>query len=290
MRYAVTGATGWLGGAALAVLRARGAEVTGFASSARDGLLALDELPGLPHDVLLHYAFVTREFAAARGLDAYVAANLQISATVLEAVERRRPAMFYASSGAVHHGRGLAENPYGVAKRIDEHAFRDATERRCSIARIYNVAGPHVVKAGGFALTDLTRQSLRGGPELVVHAPRRVVRSFVDVEDLAAFAIATAGEDLLTETAGAEEIEVGELARRIDPALPVKRPSLSPAAEEDRYVGDAAGFAAACARAGVTLRGLDEQLARTRAALAGLRWPVRNLPGAETLRTRCPRG
>ena len=144
-----------------------------------------------------------------------------------------------------------------------------ATGGRCSIARVYNVAGPHVTKPTAFAVTDLTTQRLAGHPVLRVGAPRRVVRSFVDVEDLAAYAFASAGEDRLVETAGAEEVEVGELARRIAPGLAIERPELDPALPEDRYVGDAGGFADACAEIDVPLRGLDEQLDRTRDWLAG---------------------
>lgn len=264
MRVAVTGASGWLGRAAVAVLRRRGTDVTGFASTPRGELLGIDELPDFEHDVLLHYAFVTREYLAARGHEAYVAANLAITACVAEAVRRNRPAMFYASSGAVHHGGSLTANPYGVAKRLDEHLFRDLTAGRCSVARVYNVAGPHVTKPRAFAVTDLTRQSLDDPPRLRVAAQRRVVRSFVDVEDLAAYAVASAGQDRLVETAGSEEIEVGALAGRIAPALAIERPPLDPMADDDRYVGDAEGFLRSCTDVGVQLRPLDEQLIRTR--------------------------
>lgn len=266
MRYAVTGATGWLGAAAVAHLRRRGEDVVGFASSERDGWLALDALPEVEHDVLLHFAYVTREFAALRGHDAYVAANAGITATVLRAVVRHRPRVAYASSGAVHLGDDLRANPYGVLKRLDEHVLRDATDGRCCVVRVYNVAGPHVTKPRGFALTDLILQA-QSQPRLAITAARPVVRSFVDVDDLAALMVAAAGEDLLLETAGAEEVEVGELAARIAPGMPVDRPVLDPALGADRYVGDGAAFAAACDRHAIVLRGLDEQIARTRAYL-----------------------
>lgn len=245
----------------------------GFASTARDGWRALGELPDVEHDVLLHFAFVTRELAAARGHEAYVAANVAITTTVLEAIARHAPRVAYASSGAVHLPGGLATNPYGVLKRLDEHALRDATGGRCFVARVFNVAGPWATKPTAFALTDLITQAQSGAASLRVRAPRPVVRSYVDAEDLAALMIAAAGTGAVVETAGDEEIEVGELARRIAPDLPVARPPLDPALAPDRYVGDAVGFAAACARHGVTLRGLDEQIARTRAYLSTVSAP-----------------
>jgi nucleoside-diphosphate-sugar epimerase len=273
-RYAVTGASGWLGRAAVEALRARGEDVVGFASRPRDGWLALDQLPEVKHDVLLHYAFVTRDHLRSHGLEAFVAANVAITATVLRAIARFAPRMAYASSGAVHLGDELATNPYGVLKALDEHVFRDATGGRCFVARVFNVAGPWITKPTAFALTDLVGQALAGA-SVTISARRRVVRSFVDAEDLGALLAATAGLDEMVDTAGEVEVEVGELARRIlratDRDLPIERPPIDRAAPADRYVGDAVAFAALCARHGIAPRSLDDQIARTVASMTSRR-------------------
>ena len=114
-RIAVTGATGWLGRVTLDLLRdalgedAFARRVGAFASRARtvDGIdvralaTLADAEPG--YGVIAHYAFVTREHAEQAGLDAYVAANLQISLEVLRALARGGVrGLFYTSSGAVY--------------------------------------------------------------------------------------------------------------------------------------------------------------------------------------------
>jgi nucleoside-diphosphate-sugar epimerase len=286
---AVTGATGWLGRAVLARLAADGRPFAAFASRPRELTLqdgsrvavrALDELPATPHDALVHFAFLTREHAATLGTEAYVAANLAITATVLEAIARHRPAVAYASSGAVYQpdrslATDLAANPYGTLKHLDELALRQAAAdrgRSCAVARVFNVAGPHIVKPRGFALSDLVLQA-RDQDAIEIRARHPVLRSYVDVDDLAALLLALldAGQDTVFDTAGDEEIEVEQLARRVAagagrPELPIHR-DFDPGAPADRYVGDGTAWSRLCARHGIAPRGLDEQIARTAAGL-----------------------
>lgn len=286
---AVTGATGWLGRAVVARLVAEGRPFTAFASRAREVVLdggtsvavrALTDLPATGHDQLLHFAFLTREHAATHGTEAYVAANLRITAIVLEAIARHRPAVAYASSGAVYDAdRTLATdldaNPYGTLKHLDELALRQAAAdagRSAAVARVFNVAGPHIVKPRGFALSDLVLQA-RERDELEIRARHPVLRSYVDVDDLARLllALVDAGEEALFDTAGEEEIEVGQLARRVAaqagrPELPLRRDP-DPDAPADRYVGDGTAWATLARRHGIVPRDLDEQIARTAAAL-----------------------
>jgi nucleoside-diphosphate-sugar epimerase len=287
---AVTGATGWLGRALLARLVAEGRPFTAFASRPRELVLdggapiavrALTDLPSTPHDQLVHFAFLTREHAAVHGTEAYVAANLRITALVLDAIARHGPAVAYASSGAVYAAdRSLATdldaNPYGTLKHLDELALRRAAAdagRSTAVARVFNVAGPHIVKPRGFALSDLILQA-REHDELEIRAGHPVLRSYVDVDDLTTLLLALleAGEDAVFDTAGDEEVEVGQLARRIAaqagrPELPIRR-NADPDAPADRYVGDGTTWAALTRRHGIVPRGLDEQIARTAAALA----------------------
>jgi UDP-glucuronate decarboxylase len=249
--------------------------------------LHVQELADLRHssfDVLLHYAYVTRE-QVGDDVNAFLRANLEITALVLDAIAVARPeAIMYASSGAAvtrgseRAGRlasDLEGNPYGTLKHLDELAFRRAAADvggRALVLRVYNVAGPWIRKPDAFALSNLVGQAQAGGP-LVLHARWPVIRSYVDVEDLAAVAVGwaldpEAGDDVVAETAGAEEVEVGDLAERVKavlgrPDLPIERTWAEPRARTDRYVGDGAALAALAARVGVPLRGLDEQIART---------------------------
>jgi nucleoside-diphosphate-sugar epimerase len=280
----VTGASGWLGRAALEVLSARSGEVVAFASRARTlgqhVLRPLADLPATPHDVLLHYAYATREHAEAMGVDRYVSVNRGITQTVLEALERQRPsAMFFASSGAARAEGTLEDDPYAALKRQDETTFSDAMRGlggRIAIARVFNVAGPWMPDPKGFALASMIDQVRAGGP-LKVRASHPVRRSFVDVEDLAALAVALAGDgpdDVLFETAGDEVVEVGELAERVARVLGNADMSFErewdPGAPPDDYVGDGALMRELARERGLELRGLDDQIART-AAWMGFR-------------------
>jgi nucleoside-diphosphate-sugar epimerase len=262
----------------------RGDEVLAFASARKelrrdDGTVVpvapLDDLIGTPHDVLLHFAYATGEHAGAG--DAYVATNVAITATVVEAIARQRPgAVVYASSGAVHRdGAGdLRADPYGTLKRLDELTLRAAAHdagAAAVVARVFNVAGPWLLKRG-FAIADLIDQVRDGGP-VVLRAAHPVVRSYVDVEDLVTLllALADAGQDAAFDTEGEVAVEMGELAARVAavlgrPDVVVKR-EWDPEAPADRYVGDGTAMRALAAEHGVALRDLDEQIRRTAAGL-----------------------
>jgi nucleoside-diphosphate-sugar epimerase len=262
----------------------RGDEVVAFASRERTLTLAggselavapLEALPATPHDVLLHFAYATGEHAGAG--DAYVATNVAITATVVEAIARQRPrAVVYASSGAVHReGAGdLRADPYGTLKRLDELTLRAAAHdagAAAIVARVFNVAGPWLLKRG-FAIANLIDQVRDGGP-VVLRAAHPVVRSYVDVEDLVTLllALAGAGRDAAFDTEGEVAVEMGELAARV--AAVLGRPDVvverewDPGAAADRYVGDGTAMRALAAEHGVALRDLDEQIRRTAAGL-----------------------
>jgi nucleoside-diphosphate-sugar epimerase len=291
-RIAVTGATGWLGRVTLDLLRgalgpdAFAQRVSAYASRARvvDGLdvqalAALGDGAPAP-DVLLHYAFVTREHAGEQGLEAYVAANLQISLEVLRALARGGVGgFFYTSSGAVYDAAGRLEtdlraNPYGALKHLDELAFAQACRAAgtgCAIARVFNVSGAHMAKPRLFALGDLVLCALAGEP-LVVHARHPVRRSFVAAADVAALglSLALAGEDAVFDTAGERVVELGELAAlvrdEIAATLPVHRDydASGPAHE---YIGRAGEMAGLARRHGVRLASLEQQIRDTASGL-----------------------
>lgn len=253
-----------------------------FASRARsltldDGaelaVAPLDALADSPHDLLLHFAYATDEHSGAG--DAYVATNVAITATVVEAIARQRPrAVVYASSGAVYReGAGdLRADPYGTLKRLDELTLRAAAHDAggaAIVARVFNLAGPWLLKRG-FAIANLIDQVRSGGP-VVLRAPHPVVRSYVDVEDLVALllALAAGGRDARFDTAGEVAVELGELAGRVAAALGrddvVVQRAWDPDAAPDHYVGDGTAMRALAAEHGVALRDLDEQIRRTAA-------------------------
>jgi UDP-glucuronate decarboxylase len=292
-RIAVTGATGWLGRVTLDLLRealgpdAFARRVSAYASRARDvdgvpvrALAQLGEAAEPAPDVILHYAFLTRERVGEQGLDAYVAGNLEITLHVLRALGRGAVrGLFYTSSGAVYDAKGRPEcdlraNPYGALKHLDELAFASACRTAgagCAIARVFNVSGPHMAKPRLFALGDLVLRAQAGEP-LVVAARHPVRRSFVAAA--LGLSLALAGEDACFDTAGERVVELGELAAVVrdevaDARLPIER-EFDPQGPAHEYVGRAGEMRALADRHGVRMAALEQQVRDTAAGLRTL--------------------
>lgn len=296
-RVAVTGATGWFGATALDLLdeawgvHVAAERVTAYASSARQvrtsagrvvEVRPLEELAQASRapTVLLHFAFLTRNRAAEFGTEAYAAANLRITAAVLEAVAVHRPGgVVVSSSGAVYGTSGrlatdLDVNPYGTLKHLDELAFRRACAdvgATCVVPRVFSVGGAHMTKPELYALGSMIGMARSGGP-IQVRATGSVIRSFVGVDEIVALSLwaAMTGRDAVFDTGG-EPIEVGDLAGVVAAAHGLGAESVErrfdPAAWADRYVGDGAAMGALAATAGLDLRPLSVLVESTAAWL-----------------------
>lgn len=295
LRILVTGASGWLGQAALELLvQALGPtwnrRVLAFGSSDRIITLRGDTqvrqqqlamLPTLSHQpsLLLHFAYLTREKVVNMPAEEYVATNRAISRMVAESsatvgVERA----FVTSSGAVHAALTAPDDPdpsllYGKLKLEDESLFRDfsmaAPERRVFLARLFNLSGPYINKLNSYALASFIQQARHGSIE--IRAMRPVVRSYTSVSNLlgAAFGelLANDSESFnCVETAGDHEVEMVELAQAVRavvaPHATIERPTLT---EEpvDRYVGDGSHYRRLLGTHGVVEHPLSRQIADT---------------------------
>ncbi len=292
-RVLVTGASGWVGRAALELLahslgpdwRAR---VEAFGSSARrltlrDGieiqqrpLSDLGTLPAQP-SLLLHFAYLTREKVAGMTPEAYVDANRAITRLVLEAgasigVERA----LVTSSGAVHAAlkAPASSDPallYGRLKLEDEAAFaafaRDFPGRRALVVRLFNLSGPYINKP--YALSSFIEQARAG--VIRVQAPSAVTRSYTSVANLLAVGLGHLASDqaepfLCVETAGDCEVEMMALAEAVravvDPSASVDRAALD-GTPADRYVGQAQAYRALMQRYGIAEDPLPRQISET---------------------------
>ena len=293
-RIVVTGAGGWLGLATLELLRdalgeAFATRVVAFGSNARvlrlrtgevaqRPLVELAALPPAPTRVL-HYAFLTKDRAAAMADDAYAAACAHIRETVLAALGPiGATAIFVASSGAA----ARADDPaaarelrlYGRLKRDDEDAFAAWTEARNTravIARVFNLTGPYINKHSAYAMASFILDALAARP-IAVRAPREVVRGYVPIRELVSLALLLLldGAGVTRFETGGDALELGEVAAAVAGVLggTVTRAAITDAAA-DRYLGDEVGYAALLARHGITRTPLWEQIAETAAYLAG---------------------
>jgi nucleoside-diphosphate-sugar epimerase len=294
-RVLVTGASGWLGQAALEVLaRAMGPgwseRVIAFGSnqrriSLRDGsevlqqaLASLATLRRQP-SILLHFAYLTREKATCMSPDAYTATNRALSRLAVEGgaaagVER----IFAVSSGAVHAALAAPSNPdpallYGKLKLEDEALFEDFAfalpERRVFLARLFNLSGPYINKLDSYALASFIEQA-RGG-RIHIRARHPVIRSYTSVSNLLGVALAQlladdAGRFVRVETAGDREVELRDLAEavrdEVAPHAAIERPPMAQA-PIDRYVGEGEQYRRLLLEHGIAEHLLSRQIADT---------------------------
>jgi len=289
---AVTGATGWFGAVALDLLyEALGDQapelVSAYASrpthvTVADGrtveVRPLAELAAatVSPSVILHFAYLTRDKVSQLGTAEYIAANVAITATVIDAIAVHRPkAVVMTSSGAVYGGASgrLAANlsdPYGALKRLDELSFRSAVRDvggTCVIPRVFSVAGPRMTKPELYAMGSMIAMAAAGGP-IVVQADRPVYRSYCGVDEVVALAFwaATHGGDLVFDSGGLV-VEMGALAQAVARVHGLDEASVErtwdPAAPRSRYVGDPTSMEAIAMNAGLPLASLDDLIART---------------------------
>jgi nucleoside-diphosphate-sugar epimerase len=297
-RILVVGAGGWIGRALLRGLHdALGPDtwqdrVFAFGSSARDidlgdGLAAqqrpLGELSDLPQapSVLLHLAFLTKDKVAGMAREDYVAANLALSRSVLDALDLIGvDRLFVASSGAAAYADDPAANEdlriYGALKRDDEDMFAGWAEaragRRAVVTRIYSLAGPFINKHDTYALASFVLDALAGRP-IAVHAPMRVVRSYVAIRELMSLVmvqlLSQDGPAVRRYDSGGEPHELGEVAGVVASLFgtAVERAAIT-RTDDNLYAGASAPYAALLAEAGIVPVALPQQVLDTAVTLA----------------------
>jgi nucleoside-diphosphate-sugar epimerase len=290
----VTGAGGWLGRAALDMLaealgKAFYAQVTAYAARERPIVLASGELVAARNfkdladstvgpALVLHFAFLTREYAGKLPPADYAAANRAISGAVLAFLQRNGAVGLLVPSSGAARDNDMTRNPYGALKCEDETAFTQAAARLgfpAAIIRVFNLAGPYINKLDSYALACVIADLRAGGP-VRLRAAHPVWRSYTHVADVlnVGLGLIQRGASLpVFDTAGEIPVEIGDLAMRAAAVLGmpavIERPDWQ-AGAADRYLGDFGGYRQAAALAGVKLQTLDWQIADTATYLAGL--------------------
>jgi nucleoside-diphosphate-sugar epimerase len=299
-RILLTGASGWLGKATLAML----AEALGddferrvhcFGSERRDidlgdglvvtqlPLTALTELPSAP-SWMLHLAFLTKDRVAGMDEANYVAACRAISESVERALDKIGvTGLFVPSSGAAYRAGDMAASSamrlYGSMKLADEILFArwaERTGRTAVIARIFNVTGAYINKFDAYALASFIVDALHDRP-IVIQATRPVMRSFVATRELIGlvFALLAADDGAITrfDTAGEAVLEMGALAEMIRAIIgssgEVSRPPVN-AGPADFYAGEKAGYQALIERFGIRSVALPNQIVETADYISGV--------------------
>ena len=292
---AITGASGWIGSAmtqfVLAALPDGAAPpLRLFGSAARPlriagRTLAVEPLSGarLSGDgewLVIHLAVA----GADRGGDAEQvrAVNDRLLAEAMALADGAPVRRFvYASSGAVHQrGGGPDRQAYGELKRVQEAAVRAWSAGGgppVLIPRIFNLGGPFINHWDRYALSSFIDQAQTQGV-IRIAARRPVIRSYVHVHEFARVVLdaALGGDRIATfETAGAAEVEMGDLAEAVRrvleaPDVGIVRDPLD-SDQPDRYVGDGDAYLAALAASGASPTGLDRIIADTAASMRRVR-------------------
>lgn len=287
--YVVTGASGWLGSATLAMLR----EALGGAFEAR--VTALGSRPAHPVEALLqwqppvdqalivfHYAFLTKDKVSGLSTQEFAERNAAISDKVRSWIDSGIVrGVVLPSSGAVydhllHKSRDPAAGLYGQLKYQDELDFAAACaahDTRLIIPRVFNLSGPHINKFDSYALASFIQQVLRGQP-IIIQSRRPVLRSYYFVGDLIELCLRllfkqdTAATECF-DAAGDEIVELGDLALRVATVLADHRPLATVRlpmlvdAVEDRYIGSRDQTSALESSLGFRPMPLDQQIALT---------------------------
>ena len=289
-RFVITGPTGWIGTAMLAVLAERlgpgwAEQVVLFGSSARavtapDGkvlaMRALDDLVAADLDGahVVHLAYLGKEQVALVGERRFTDTNLAIDDRVLAALGDARPAsLFVASSGAASlAASGRDRHPYGMCKLRQEDRFLawSADSGIPTICgRIFNVAGPHINKLGAYAIAVFIGQARREGT-IRIEAPVPVFRSYLHVYDLCDIIFAAATEGIGRATAidlcGSEIVEMSDIAatiaERMNGSIPIVRGGVD-WSRPNAYLGDFTATKTLAMQVGVPLTPFLRQVADT---------------------------
>ena len=298
LRIIITGASGWIGLAALELLAAAlgpdwTSRVHAFGSGARQldlgnglattqqPLTALRDLPPAP-SLLLHLAFLTKDKVEGMSEADYTAANHQIADTVEQALlPLDVRALWVASSGAAYRADDAAAAPamqlYGRLKRDDEARFvdwADRTGRRAVITRVFNITGRQINKPEHYAVASFILDALAGRP-VMVKAPHRVERGMIAVSELMAVVLAellAADSGVSRFDSGGAGLELGEIAEVVAEVLGAPGASRAAITSDriDRYLGDDLAWDALCRCHGVPRSDLAAQIRETAAFLAEL--------------------
>ena len=232
MRYAITGASGFIGSALVHLLAQTGNQVLPVPHSKTGAVY-----PHIPEaDVLFHVGGGGGIAAA----DADPTGDLRAHATsTLELLTAQRAGCFgrlvLLSSAAVYgrvqgtvpeetEARPLA--PYGVSKRTAELYLLAAVQRHSVDAAIARLGNPYGPGQRRLVVYDLALRALQHGAPLRVRGAGDAIRDFLHVRDVArALALigAQAQSGSITNIGSGEPVSILDLAREVAASAGLKR-------------------------------------------------------------------
>ena len=238
MKVVVSGATGWLGRASIAILLKSGIpksniqcfssktktfEVDGLAFESRPFHLAPQMQSA---DCFIHLAFKTRDKVVSQPLEDYVSENRVLTDIAEMFIEKAKPkSVITISSGAVFDGptfntlaSNMQSNPYGVLKLEEESRLArtcDAIGANLVINRLWGLSGRDIQNFAPYALAEFVSKSA-ANETIKIRSPHEVWRRYVDARELMTlcFKLATEGETALFDSGG-PLVEIEALALKV---------------------------------------------------------------------------
>jgi nucleoside-diphosphate-sugar epimerase len=252
-RILVTGARGWFGRTALAMITPSKLPI--LATGSRDGFVSsgnleqsivqqnLDLIRAFEPTVVIDTAFLTREKLGSIGYRQYVKTNNELIADSLILASLRTVRKYIGfSSGATKHLAGhksfsKSENPYAAQKRYYEKRMKQLIESGnsgISISRVWSVSGGYTTKPSAYAFSNLILQAQTGVIKIQSKLP--LFRRYCSIEDV--LSIALSDHQGFFDTGG-QLVEIGDLAdiikKEINPQARIVRSSLNNARAENYY-------------------------------------------------------
>ena len=264
----LVGAGGWLGSATLDLLNQHfknlSNQVYCFGSTEKDislidgtvvkqrSLSDLATLQAGKNYSMLNFAFSSPGKITKGNVKNYVDTNRSLSQILCKEARRLEiNNVTTISSGSVYEkGRKLVsdikKNTYGVLKLEEEALFSELiNDGMCVvIPRLFNVSGPYINNYDLYMLSSLIWQMLTKDT-VKINSSYKVIRSFIAISDLVSvvlgiFSEKHQGKLFIFDTAGEEEVEIGELALKIKKELNSSALIIRDEIEEhieERYVG-----------------------------------------------------
>ena len=201
MRFLVTGGAGFVGTNLIKRLLVDGHEVvsidnykTGYETNHQDG--AEYEYGDVrvfknynkfgSFDAIYHLAAIARIQPSFKNPIDYFETNANGTLYLAEHCVKNNIPMIYAGSSSHHSGK--FKNPYTFSKDVGEEIvklFQEHFNLKSSIARFYNVYGPHHLKEGGYCtLIGKWEHSIENGDPLTIYGDGTKRRDFTHIHDI----------------------------------------------------------------------------------------------------------
>lgn len=137
-------------------------------------------------DVVFHMAAIARIQPSFERPEDYISTNFNGTYEIIKYCKHNNIPLIYAGSSSKHSGR--FKNPYTFSKDLGEDIvklYQTHFNLQASIARFYNVYGPHQLLEGGYTtLIGRWINNIRNNKECTIYGTGNKRRDFTHVDDI----------------------------------------------------------------------------------------------------------